>query len=171
MLKNSKLINTSRGNMDQMQDLDLDKFYADTGLTPHMEDYLETISILATTNKVVRVKDIAQRLEIKMPSVTAALNKLRDMEMIDYEKYGFIELTIMGQTVADMVIHRHECLSDFFRNFLQMPKLNAENVACKIEHHVSIETCKQIHKLLEFYSKEKNENNEWIQRLQKHLKI
>ena len=47
-------------------------------LTSNMEDYIETISILSRHNKVVRVKDIAKKLGIKMPSVTAALIKLKE---------------------------------------------------------------------------------------------
>ncbi len=68
-------------------------FFESTDLSANMEDYMETISLLSSRNRVVRVKDIAKTLKITMPSVTAALNKLREKDLIYYEKYGFIELT------------------------------------------------------------------------------
>ena len=42
-------------------------------LTTTMEDYLEAIFDLDQTKKVVRVKDIAQHMNVKMPTVTSML--------------------------------------------------------------------------------------------------
>jgi DtxR family Mn-dependent transcriptional regulator len=42
-------------------------------LTPAMEDYLEAIFNLGKEKRVVRVKDIAKRLGVKMPTVTNML--------------------------------------------------------------------------------------------------
>jgi len=39
-------------------------------LTPTMEDYLEAIFNLAKEKRVVRVRDIAKKLGVKMPTVT-----------------------------------------------------------------------------------------------------
>ena len=64
----------------------------DTGLTANMEDYMENIALLLNENDVVRVKDIAQKLNITMPSVTAALQKLKEKGLVDYEKYGHVQL-------------------------------------------------------------------------------
>ncbi len=46
---------------------------AEKPLTSAMEDYLETIFDLDRQKKVVRVKDIAKRLSVKMPTVTSML--------------------------------------------------------------------------------------------------
>ena len=62
-------------------------------LTPVMEDYLETIYELDQGKKVVRVKDIAQSLGVKMPTVTRMLKTLRDRELVAYQKYEYVELT------------------------------------------------------------------------------
>ena len=50
------------------------------------------------------LKKIAKELNIKMPSVTAALNKLKDLKLIEYEKYGYIELTVKGKEIAELVL-------------------------------------------------------------------
>lgn len=143
--------------------------YEDTDLTSNMEDYIETIANLAEEHRVVRVKDIAKKLSIKMPSVTAALNKLKEMELIEYEKYGFIELTPRGKSVADQVCQRHRCLSDFFEKILHIERESADEVACRVEHTVSPEVCQQIHRFLDFYVSEKKKGSQWVGRLEEHL--
>lgn len=55
-------------------------------LTSVMEDYLETIFNLEIDKKVVRVKDIAGRLKVKMPSVTSMLKTLSERGLVNYEK-------------------------------------------------------------------------------------
>ena len=127
---------------------DIDKLYGNTDLTPNMEDYIEKIAFLSEANDVVRVRDIAAILKIKMPSVTAALNKLKEQGLIEYEKYGNIELTSRGGMIAQRVISRHLCLKEFFFTVLKLPEEQAENEACRIEHHISPETCKRINRLL-----------------------
>jgi DtxR family Mn-dependent transcriptional regulator len=141
------------------------ELYSDTGLTSHMEDYIETIWVLSTQKKVVRVKDIAGSMDIKMPSVTAALNKLRDMELIDYEKYGFIELTEKGKTAARRVYGRHSCLKDFFQRVMQLDPGSADAEACKVEHVLSPEACLRLDKLLAFYISEEQKGGSWTKKL------
>jgi DtxR family Mn-dependent transcriptional regulator len=141
---------------------DIEKLYASTDLSPHMEDYIETIAILAENNKVVRVKDIAALLKIKMPSVTSALNKLKELELIDYEKYGYIELTEKGRIISNRVLSRHLCLKEFFSRVLNIPDNQAESEACKIEHHINPETCKRIHKLLIYINSEESRKEDWL---------
>ena len=144
--------------------------YRDTGLTSNMEDYMEAIVMLSAKNKVVRVKDLAKKLNTKMPSVSAALAKLKEMELIDYEKYGYIELTERGQEIADRVLKRHTCLIEFFSNVLQIDCGIADGEACKVEHDLAPQTCSQIHKFLDFYKSEETAGSDWIVRLKKSLK-
>ena len=144
--------------------------YRDTGLTPHMEDYIEAIVMLSETNRVVRVKDIAAKLNIKMPSVSAALARLKEMELIDYEKYGYVELTERGKELADRVLKRHNCLIDFFANVLLVDCGAAESEACRVEHDLQPDTCSQIHKFLDFYKAEESAGSDWVARLKKALK-
>ncbi len=146
-----------------------EEFFADTSLSANMEDYMETIALLSQENRVVRVKDIAKSLKIKMPSVTAALGKLSEKGLIHYEKYGFVELTDEGRDVADRVYHRHTCLADFFRNVLRMDAGSADEEACRVEHHLSPESCRQIHKLVEFCRDGRQEEAIWTAELKSRM--
>jgi len=148
---------------------ELHQLYDLTGLSSNMEDYLETISRLSIDNRVVRVKDIAKKLEIKMPSVTAALNRLREMELIEYEKYGFIELTEKGKKISGQIYNKHRQLSDFFHNVLQLDPVAAENEACKVEHTLMPETCIQLHKFMQFIKSAETEKEPWYDDLRSAL--
>jgi len=148
---------------------ELHQLYDSTGLSSNMEDYIETISRLSIENRVVRVKDIAKKLDIKMPSVTAALNRLREMGLIEYEKYNFIELTEKGKKISGQVYNKHRQLSDFFHNVLQLDLPAAEQEACKVEHALMPETCVQLHKFMQFIKSAETEKEPWYSNLRSAL--
>lgn len=125
-------------------------FFRYSGLSANMEDYLETISMLAQKKRVVRVKDIAKKLNVKMSSVTSALQKLKERGLISYEKYGYVDLTEEGEKIAKRVYSRHSCLADFFENVLRISKSEADSEACKVEHHLSPQSCRQLKRLVDF---------------------
>ena len=55
-------------------------------LTPTMEDYLEAIYNISQGKRVVRVKNIAKEVGVKMPTVTNMLKSLSQKGFIDYER-------------------------------------------------------------------------------------
>mgnify|MGYP003681903055 CR=1 FL=1 len=115
-----------------------------------MEDYLEAMANLREEEKVVRVNQIGQALGVKMPSVTSALERLSEQELVVHEKYGYVELTPEGNNVAKDVIRRHEALSRFFAEALNIDHKTAEEDACKIEHVISPLSMERLVKFLEF---------------------
>ncbi len=140
-------------------------YFNDTDLTSSMEDYIEQIEILSHKKKVVRVKDIAKSLNIKMPSVTAALQKLEEKGLIDYERYGYVELTDEGKVIAGRVYSRHSFLSEFFHDVLRIERNRADKEACSIEHYLSPEACRQIYKFVKFYQAENDVKEPWTDKL------
>ncbi len=139
--------------------------FEETDLSAHMEDYIESIIILSEKNRVVRVKDIARHLNIKMPSVTAALTKLREKGLIHYEKYSFVDLTEEGKKIGAAVYRKHSFLKDFFHDILRMGRESSDKEACRLEHHISPEAFGQIYRLMEFYRNENNSSRQWTQDL------
>ena len=118
--------------------------------TASMEDYLEAIANLGEGRKVVRVKQISEMLGVKMPSVTSALKKLSEQELVEHERYGHIKLTPEGDKVARDVIYRHEALTRFFAQALGINQEIAEEDACKIEHVISPLSMERLAKFVEF---------------------
>jgi len=106
-------------------------------LTPTMEDYLEAIFNLAKEKRAVRVRDIARRLGVKMPSVTSMLKTLSDKGLIDYERYEYLELTGKGSDVGSKIDQRHQILRRFLTDIFKIEFDQADEDACKMEHAVS----------------------------------
>jgi DtxR family Mn-dependent transcriptional regulator len=115
-----------------------------------MEDYLEAIAKLSERRKAVRVKQLSERLGVKMPSVTSALKKLSEQALVEHEKYGHIKLTADGRKLARDVIGRHEALTRFFGQALGIDGKTAEEDACKIEHVISPLSMDRLAKFVEF---------------------
>ena len=118
--------------------------------TGSMEDYLEAIANLGEERKVVRVKQLSEMLGVKMPSVTSALKKLSEQELVEHERYGHIKLTPKGDKVARDVIRRHKALTRFFAQALGINRETAEEDACKIEHVISPLSMERLAKFVEF---------------------
>ena len=55
-------------------------------LTKSNEDYLEAIGLLSEKNGTAQVRDIAEMLKVKMPSVTSAVKQLADMGLVEYTR-------------------------------------------------------------------------------------
>ena len=119
-------------------------------LTPVMEDYLEAIFDLNQNKKVVRVKDIARRMDVKMPTVSSMLKTLNDRGLVHYEKYEYIELTKSGTRVGKEMHRRHEVLNQFLTEILKVDAKVADEEACKMEHALSAETLDRLMDFMEF---------------------
>jgi len=118
-------------------------------LTKSLEDYLEAIKILSIDKKAVRVKNISELLNVKSASVVNALNILKKKGYIKQEKYGYIELTEIGNKEAVRILKKHRIIFKFLTNILKVSKESAEKDACKIEHVISKETFEKLVKFLE----------------------
>jgi DtxR family transcriptional regulator, Mn-dependent transcriptional regulator len=127
-------------------------------LTPSLEDYLEAILQLEEKNRVARVKDIADKLSVQMPSVTGALKNLKSKGMIEYEKNSFINLTPKGSEIAHAVLSKHEILVSFLQEGLLLDSDLAQEEACKIEHSIGQDTARRIKNLTNYLSEQFEEN-------------
>lgn len=123
---------------------------ADKPLTSVMEDYLEAIFDLSQDKKVIRVKDIARRMDVKMPTVTSMLKTLNERGMVHYEKYEYIELTREGFEVGSEMRRRHELLREFLTEILRVEPATADEDACKMEHALSPATLDSLTDFIEF---------------------
>lgn len=119
-------------------------------LTPSLEDYLESILHLERKNRVARVKEIAEELQVQMPSVTGALKTLRKKELINYEKNSYISLTERGLSLATAIENKHEIILLFLKNILHLPADEAADQACKIEHVITSETAQRLKNCTEY---------------------
>ena len=106
--------------------------------------YLETIYDLSMSEGHAHVKSIAERLSVRMPSVTEVMRKLADKKLINYDVRKNISLTVEGKKLAKELDKRHSVLADFFAKILGCPASKAQTIACKVEHFVDADFCDRL---------------------------
>lgn len=137
-------------------------------LTSVMEDYLEALFELYIDKdvKVIRVKDIAKRLDVKMPTVTSMLRVLKDRDLVDYEKYEYVALTRRGKAVGREMQKRHHVLQTFLSDVLDVDKKTADEEACRMEHALSAVTMESITAFMDFIQVCPRAGKDWVAHFQ-----
>ena len=109
-------------------------------LSESLEDYLEAIAELIAVEGHAHTKEIAGKLNVKMPSVTGALRQLEQLGYITYNTHYPVSLTKEGELVAGKIIRRHTALTRFFSSILGLSHDKASETACRLEHAVDEDT-------------------------------
>jgi len=133
-----------------------------------MEDYLEAIYDLDREKKVVRVKDIAKRLDVKMPTVTSMLKTLSKRGLVNYEKYEYVELTPEGSSIGYEMRRRHGLLFRFLTDILKIDQKVADEEACKIEHTLSESTLASLTDFMAFIQECPRAGESWLQNFEEY---
>ena len=107
------------------------------------ENYLETIHMLKKQNGSVRSIDIAHELGYSKPSVSVAMKNLRENGYVVVDDGGLINLTELGQEIADKMFERHTLITNWLIALGVSPGVAAED-ACKMEHVISDESFEAI---------------------------
>jgi len=132
------------------------------GRSASAEDYLEAIAVLAWEGESVKVTEISKMLGVKKPSVTYALSKLSEAGLVTHQRYGDVELTREGASIAEDVYRRHQMLRGFLVNILNVDPKVAEEDACRMEHSLSPTSLERLEKFLEFVLSCPRGEPEWL---------
>lgn len=100
------------------------------------ENYLKEIFHLCEESQksATSTNVLAGKLGIKPASVTAMLKKLRDKELINYQRYGDVSLTILGNEIAIGIIRKHRLWEVFLVETLGFTWDEVHEVAEQLEH-------------------------------------
>lgn len=120
-------------------------------LTPSAEDYMEMIYRLCLKNGFTRVNDLATALNVQPPSVTKMIQKLAELNLIKYERYGVIMLQPNGVEVGKALLERHNLVEQFLK-VLNITEGLLEQTE-KIEHTINEEILRGIKDLVNFFNK------------------
>ena len=127
-----------------------------SNLSASLEDYLELICNLLETSESVKAVELSRKLNFSRASVSEALSKLAEKELILYEGHKGITITDKGLKKAQEVISKHNTLTSFFENTLCLEKEQASNNACKIEHVISDDLFERIKLFQKYISTRQN---------------
>ena len=96
-------------------------------LSSGLEDYIETIYISNLAGVPLKGAELARKLNISRASVSEALSKLVSLGLIEYKRYGSINLTQKGEKeagenackiehiISENVLNRISALTDYFK--------------------------------------------------------
>ncbi len=110
------------------------------------EMYLESIYVLTKERQNVRSIDVVEYMGFSKPSVSRAINLLKNGGYLSVNSDGYISLTEAGQEVARDIYERHNIISAFLISLGVSPEVATAD-ACKIEHVISKESFEAIKKL------------------------
>ncbi len=116
-------------------------------MTKSLEDYIEVVYVLIQEKRRARVRDIAGKLKVKMPSVVKAIGELKKLDLVAQEPYGDVELTAKGRRIATIILNRHNKIREFLMR-IGVSRRIADKDACLMEHILSAETMDKIRDFL-----------------------
>ena len=106
-------------------------------VSPAVQDYLKAIHALNGAEGKVLPFKIAERLQVRAPSVTGMLKRLADAGWIDYHAGQGAQLTPAGITEARRVIRRHRLVELFLTRVLGLDWSEVDAEAEALEHAIS----------------------------------
>ncbi len=119
------------------------------GSSQRVEDYLEVIAELVEQRGYATTIDISRYMNVSAPSVTKMLQRLNDMNYLQYKKYHGVKFTSKGSRLAEGIRQKHSTLLEFFE-ILGVDHDIANRDAEGIEHHLSPKTIRQLRKFIAF---------------------
>jgi len=98
----------------------------------------------------VGTNELATALLVKPATVNNMLKKLKEKELVHYEKYGKINLTKTGRKKALDIIRKHRLWETFLYEKLEFNWDEVHEVAEQLEHIKSEKLVDKLDKLLEY---------------------
>lgn len=120
-------------------------------LSPSLEDYLEEIYRFSAELGFIRITDVANKLNVSLPSVNKAVKILASKGYLEYIPYKNIALTEKGAKLGKYLVERNHMI----QNFLEVigSKADKEEEAEAIEHYLSKETVHAMTMVVKFLKK------------------
>jgi DtxR family Mn-dependent transcriptional regulator len=110
-------------------------------------DYVKAIWEVAGS-EAAATKDVADRLSIAPASVTNMFTRLREMGLVEYERYHGASLTEAGCIEALRLVRRHRLIETFLMEHLGYSWDDIHDEAERLEHAVSDEFTERLAELL-----------------------
>jgi DtxR family Mn-dependent transcriptional regulator len=109
-------------------------------LSSSQEEYLIAMYEIMSEDHKVRVTDIAKKLGITKPSVNKAINNLKELGLVNYEKYQDVEITDIAIELAKDALKRQDVIYIFLNKVLGVEEKQALEDSMAMKHVVSEET-------------------------------
>lgn len=115
------------------------------------ENYLKAIYALNSDKvSIASTNAIAERMKTKASSVSDMLRRLKDKELINYQKYQAVTLTEQGEQIAISIIRKHRLWEYFLVKKLKFGWDEVHDLAEQLEHIRSPKLTNHLEEFLEY---------------------
>lgn len=116
------------------------------------ENYLKALLKITFNSGIneVGTNELAASLVVKPATANDMLKKLKEKELVKYEKYGKIKLSKSGQKIALDIIRKHRLWETFLYQKLEFSWDEVHEVAEQLEHIKSEKLIDKLDKYLNF---------------------
>ena len=139
-------------------------------LTKSLETYLLAIDMLLETKESIIVKDVAQYLKIGGASTADAVKKLKEKGYVNYEPYGNITLTNLGQDSVFIKKYRHNTITKFLNRVLDIEPAKAEYNAQQMEYSMTDDVLARLVHFMDFMEQCSCSEPKWVKSCKSSLK-
>lgn len=98
------------------------------------ENYLKALFNLANSDGEINISDLAQQLEVSMPTANSMVKNLQKRGLVDYEKYKPVKLTPVGRKEAALIIRKHRLTEMFLVKKMGFGWEEVHEIAEQVEH-------------------------------------
>lgn len=131
-------------------------------LTKSLETYLLAIDSLLETKKIIIVKDVAAFLNYGGATTAEAIKKLKEKGYVNYEPYGNITLTPLGEKTVIIKKYRHTTITNFLNQVLDIELNKAEENADAIEYSMTDDVLERLVNFMDFMKQCSCSEPKWI---------
>lgn len=117
-------------------------------ITESVEEYTEGIWRLQREVQTVGTGEIAQYMNVQPASVTMMLKRLSELGLVEHLPYQGVRCTKKGETLAVNLLRKHRLLERLLVDFLELPWDGVHDLACKLEHYISMDVADRIARAL-----------------------
>lgn len=122
----------------------------DQRYSPSVEEYLEELFRLTDEDDpFVSTGALAERLDVKAPSVTEMLRSLERKGLVEYEPYRGAKLTVEGEEEGQKLVQKHRLIERLLTDVLGLDWSEVHDEACELEHAISDDLEEKIREALE----------------------
>lgn len=131
-------------------------------LTESLEKYLLAIYEISKNNSNIIVKDVSKYLSIGGASTATAIRTLAKRGLINYVPYGNISLTQKGYNTVQLKLYRHNTISNFLNQVLEIEKFSADKNASAIEYSMTEDVLIKFVHFLDFMKQCSCKEPKWL---------
>lgn len=102
--------------------------------SPTEENYLKSLFNLANDAGEVNISELAQQMQVSMPTVNSMVKTLQKNGWLIYEKYKPVTLTPTGKKEAALIIRKHRLTEMYLVNKMGFGWEEVHEIAEQVEH-------------------------------------